>query len=159
MSEVTLQTVSRLSSPALRWFETNPFRVLRLAADASTSDSSFRAERALTMLRAGLPPEGEEVLPWLPPPGEYEAQQAAQTVEEPLARLTEQMLWFDLVRDRAADSLLSVLGGLTEESLRKYFEGEAGLPPPDQCEAEDEAAVPLVALAVNHANLRLLVAA
>jgi nucleotide-binding universal stress UspA family protein len=159
MSEATLQNVSRHSSPALRGFESNPFRVLRLAANASTSEASFQAERALTMMRAGLPPAGEDVLPWLPPASVYEAQQAAQTVEEPLARLSEQLFWFDLTRDRTADSLQSVLRGLTEESLQKYFDGEAGLPMPEKCNPEDAASVPLVAQAINQANLRLLVAA
>jgi hypothetical protein len=159
MSEATIQNVTRHSSPTLRGFESNPFRVLRLAANASTNEASFQAERALTMLRAGLPPAGEDVLPWLPPASVYEAQQAAQTVEEPLARLTEQLLWFDLARDRTADALQSVLRGLTEESLQKYFDGEAGLPMPEKCNPEDGAGVPLVAQAVNQANLRLLVAA
>jgi hypothetical protein len=159
MSEATTQSVSRHSSPALRGFESNPFRVLRLAADATTSEASFQAERALTLMRAGLPPSGEDVVPWLPPASAYEAQQAAQTVEEPLARLTEQLLWFDLARDLTADSLRAVLRGLTEESLQKYFDAAAGLPPPDACDPEDAAGVPLVAQAVNQANLRLLVAA
>lgn len=159
MSEATVQNVSRHSSPALRGFESNPFRVLRLAANASTSEASFQAERVLTLMRAGLPPAGEDILPWLPPASAYEAQQAAQTVEEPLARLTDQLLWFDLVRDRTADSLRSVLRGLTEESLQKYFDGEAGLPMPEKCNPEDGASVPLVAQAVNQANVRLLVAA
>jgi hypothetical protein len=159
MQEVTLQTVSRLSSPALRWFETNPFRVLRLAADASASDAAFQAERVLTLMRADLPPAEEDVLPWLPPANVYEAQQAAQTVEEPLARLTEQMLWFDFARDPNADLLCSLLRGLSDEALHSYFEGEAGLPPPEGCDPEDASGVAVVTQAVNHANLRLLVAA
>lgn len=159
MSEAILQNPSRLSSPALRRFEGNPFRVLRLATNASMSDASFQAERALTLMRAGLPPAGDDLLPWLPPASTYEAQQAVQTIEEPLTRLIEQLLWFDLVRDRTADSLQSVLRGLTDESLPKYFESAAGLPPAANCEPEDAAAVPLVAQAINQANARLLVAA
>lgn len=158
MSEAILPNVSRLSSPALRGFECNPFRVLRLATNASTSEASFQAERALTLMRAGLPPSGDDLLPWLPPASTYDAQQSAQTIEEPLARLTEQLLWFDLVHDRTADSLQSVLRELTDESLRKYFESEAGLPPAANCDPEDAAAVPLVAQAINQANARLLMA-
>ncbi|HVG19626.1 MAG TPA: hypothetical protein VNI02_11275 [Blastocatellia bacterium] len=159
MPEATLQTVTRLSSPALRAFESNPFRVLRLATNASTSDGSFQAERVLTLLRAGLSAAEEDVLPWLPSASTYEVQQAAQIVEEPLARLAEQLLWFDFVRDPNAASLKSLLRELTDEALQKYFEQEAGLPMPEKCDPENEAGVSLVAQAINQANVRLLVAA
>jgi len=157
--EAVLQTVSNISSPALRSFESNPFRILRLAVNATTSEAAIQAERVLTLMRAGLAPEESDPLPWLPPASTYEVQQAAQTVEEPLARLTEQLLWFDTGRDPEAAQLRALLRELTDEELQKHFKEEVGLPKADECAPDDETAVPRIAQAVNQANLRLLLAA
>src|SRR4051812_45259027 len=93
------QKPSGTRSPALRGFELNAFRVLRLCVRASTAAAGFQAESVLTLARLGLQPEEEDLLPWLPAADPVELQQAAQVVEEPHARLKEQLLWFDLERD------------------------------------------------------------
>jgi hypothetical protein len=160
MASTLSQPAAKLSSPALRGFELNPFRVLRLPVNATTSEASFQAERILTLTRAGLPPEEPDALPWLPPAGVYEIQQAAQTVEEPLMRLTEQLLWFDLVRDADGAKVQSMIRDLSLDVLWEHLKAETILPEGGELGETDEgAAVALVAQAVNQANLRLLVAA
>jgi hypothetical protein len=159
MIEYLSQPVSRLLSPTLRGFEINPFRVLRLPVHATTSEASFQAERALTLVRAGLSPEEPDPLPWLPPTGIYELQQAAQTIEEPLLRLTEQLLWFDFVRDSSSESLQLMLREFKWEILSKHLNEEILLPKAGEYDSADEAGIPLVAQAINQANLRLLISA
>jgi hypothetical protein len=159
MVSTLLQPVSRLSSPTLRGFETNPFRLLRLPVSATTSEATFQAERILTLARAELQPEEADPLPWLPPPGIYEIQQAAQTIEEPLLRLTEQLLWFDFARDTSSAPLQETLHKLDWEMLRKHVNEESWLPEGDECDPTDARALPLIAQAINQANLRLLIAA
>jgi len=140
-------------SPALRGFELNPFRVLRLPVQASTSEAGFQAESILTLARLGLHPDEEDLLPWLPPAGPYELQQAAQVVEEPLMRLREQLLWFDFARDPHAALLKDALRA-PRSAAAPYLAAEVE---PDGAGPDDPAAV--VARDVNQANLRLLLAA
>src|SRR5262249_48078076 len=124
MVEAAVQTVAKLLSPMLRSFEVNPFRALRLKVNVTTTDAAFQAERVLTLARAGLEPDEPDVLPWLPKVEIYEVQQAAQIVEEPLARLVEQFFWFDLVRDPQATKIQSLLTDFNGTELRQYFELE-----------------------------------
>lgn len=158
MSEA-LQTISKPSSPMLRSFEINPFRVLRLPVDVSTNEASIQAERISTLARAEIPPDEPDPLPWLPPTGIYEIQPAAQKIEEPFLRLTEQLLWFDFVRDASPTSIKSVLLNLKGGELPKYISEGVKLPaeiaPDDTAEAGVHAAI---ANAINQANLRLLMA-
>ena len=144
---------SATRSLALRGFEINPFRILRLSVRASTGAAAFQAESVLTLARLGLQPEEEDLLPWLPSAGPYELQQAAQLVEEPLSRLKEQLLWFDLERDPHAVLLREALRA-PRSSTSAYLAREAEL---------GEGAAPCdtgaVAHAIDLANLRLLLAA
>jgi hypothetical protein len=157
-----IQTVQRVKSPALRGFESNPFRILRLPVTASTSAAAMQAESALTLTRVGLAPEEPEPLPWLPRAGSYELQKAAQSVEEPLVRLKFQLLWFDFERDPQAPLLGEALADPCGSAMRAYLAAEKPLTavPGERAAgsylAEDDA---LIAQAINQANARLLAAA
>jgi hypothetical protein len=159
MTEPALQSVAMTRSPALRGFELNPFRALRLPVNASSNDAAFRADSALTLARLGLPPEEEDPLPWLPGVTIYELQRTAQTVEEPLVRLKQQLLWFDFVRDERAAVLASALRDPRGPALQQYLQEELQLGEATAPNGESSCDVHRIAHAVNQANLRLLVAA
>ena len=97
-------------SPVLNQFRLNPFRVLRVATTVGVDEAIWKAEEALTRLRAGLPAVEPDSLPWLPPPDEQETRQAVQRIEEPLRRLTDQLFWFDLTVGPDADRLWALPG-------------------------------------------------
>lgn len=122
----------------LRAFEMNPFRLLRLDVDSSTSTAANQAENALTLERVGLALDDPDLLPWLPPGGSYELQRAAQNIEEPLVRLKHQMLWFDGVRDPRAALLKEALREPTSKALQQYLSDEIELPPAQVLGAESE---------------------
>jgi hypothetical protein len=126
-------------SPALRAFELNPFRILRLDVTATTSDAVNRAENALTLARIGLSLDEPDAMPWLTAPGDYELQQAAQTIEEPLARLKRQMLWFDRVRDPNAALLFEALREPRGPAMQEYLGGTVELPHVDTPAQRDDA--------------------
>ena len=128
MATLAMRSPVGRNSPTLRAFELNPFRVLRLEVDVSTADAANRAEKALTLERVGLEPSEPDPLAWLPAAGSYELQQAAQMMEEPLVRLKHQMLWFDCVRDPAAETLRVALGDLENPALRQYLKETIKLP-------------------------------
>jgi hypothetical protein len=156
-----LPLAARASSPALRSFGLNPFRILRLPVNATTSDAAFQGENVLTLSRVGLSPEEPDLIPGLPAFEGFELQQATQAIEEPLVRLKHQLLWFDLVRDPYAQLLREGLRDPTSEALQPYLDQEIALPAPaagagDHAPAPDLAAV---ANAINRANLHLLLAA
>lgn len=115
-------------SPILRAFEQNPLRVLRLEVNATTNDAASRAESALTLERVGMTLDETDLLPWLSAPSTYELQQTAQTVEEPLARLLKQMLWFDRVRDTEASLLTKALSEPFGQAVSEYLQTEPLLP-------------------------------
>lgn len=156
MTEI-VQSVSKSSSPTLQSFEINPFRILRLSVDATTNDASMQSERILTLARAEISPDEPDPLPWLSPTGIYEIQPATQKIEEPLVRLTEQLLWFDAVHDKSATSIESVLANPRGEFLQKYIAEKHTLPDLS-AENTEEPDVGAVANAINQANLRLLLA-
>ncbi len=116
------------SSPAIRAFELNPFRILRLDANISTTNAANQAENALTLERVGLELADPDPLSWLALAGSYELQQAAQIMEEPLVRLKHQMLWFDLVRDSSAPLLRDAIRDLQSDALKQYLGTSAVLP-------------------------------
>ena len=152
-----LDGVSRITSPALRGFEVNLFRILRLPVSASMNEAAFQAESALTLARAGMSPGVSDPLPWLSPPGQVEIQQAAQTAEEPLERLKQQLLWFDCVRDPRASLLERAIRDPGDSAIEQYLSEEIELK-----ETTVEAVTPdtgLVAHAINQANIRLLASA
>jgi hypothetical protein len=175
-------------SPALGQFRANPFRVLRVPTDLGVDQAIWKAEETLTRLRAGLPPADPDLLPWLPEPDEPETRQAVQRIEEPLRRLTEQVFWFDPGRDPDGDLLRRALATLDPALLNDYLarcpddglarpvtvrietgetfkigidevsetNGEPHSDEPESVPAADPAGVPRL---LNHANLRLLLAA
>jgi hypothetical protein len=152
---VAIQTVSRMKSPSLRAFESNPFRILRLPVTATTSAAAIQAESALTLSRVGLSPEEPDPLPWLPLTSPFELQQAAQSAEEPLIRLKWQLLWFDCQRDPKAQLLSEALANPAGESMRTYLTEELKLGEAS-ADGDEGTANGLVAHAINQANLRLL---
>ena len=118
----------RAASPALRGFELNPFRVLRLQGSLSAADAVLLAENALTLKRVGLPPDDREILPWRPDPALYDLQQAAQAIEEPLVRLKQQLLWFDFGRDPHGELLQQALEDPRGSASAAYFGLECQMP-------------------------------
>lgn len=107
-------------SPLLGQFRDNPFRLLQLPVSTDTQRAVWEAQKAVTMLRAGLP-AGEPLLAWLPEHDELDLQRAAQRIEEPFERLVEQLLWFDLETDRDSDELLRALADLDSEACAKLL--------------------------------------
>ena len=142
---------ARRHSPALLAFALNPFRILRVAASATTAESALGAERILTLARADMSPDIADPLPWLPLPGFPELQQAAQSIEEPLLRLRHQLLWFDFERDSEGPALAAALRDHDWPALAAYLALES--PAPADAGSPDD-----VARAVNQANLHLLLA-
>ncbi len=108
-------------SPVLQQFRTNPFRVLRVSPSIAVDQAIWKAEEALTLLRAGLPRSEPDLLPWLPEPDEPETRQAVQRIEEPLRRLTDELFWFDLDRDADGDLLRRALVELEPAVLNEYL--------------------------------------
>jgi hypothetical protein len=156
-------------SVGLGQFRLNPFRVLGLPVDVEASKALWRAEKLLTRARAGLPPAEPPVLPWLPTADELEIQQAAQKVEEPLRRLSEQLLWFDFALDPKGEELKRALTGPDLAALQAYRAlraEELQVQVPEQFEAPgadpnalmEQKVVRLLAHRVNQANLRLVLA-
>jgi hypothetical protein len=137
-----------LRAPGLTQFRANPFRVLRLPASVSPARAVWQAEKTLARLRAGVAQPEHDLVPWLPAPDEVEVQEAAQKLEEPLRRLREQLLWFDLAGDPHGQYLAQALAAGDGDGLRAYL----GLA---QSIAMDQQPV---AHRINQANLRLLLA-
>jgi hypothetical protein len=121
-------------SPVLAQFRTNSLRVLRLQPGVGVDQAIWQAEAALTRLRAGLPSPEPDLLSWLPEPEEPEIRQAVQRIEEPLQRLADELLWFDLERDPDGDLLRRALAELDPALLNLYLgRGEPdGLPLPSR---------------------------
>ena len=132
-------------SPVLNQFRLNPFRVLRLPIDTGPDEAIWKAEELLTLLRAGVPASEPDLFPWLPEPDEPEIRQAVQAVEEPLRRLVEQLLWFDLQADPAGEAVRLALGD------PQLPDSAPDSPEPEMIEG--------MAPALNRANLGLLIAA
>ena len=80
-SAIALLPSTQKRSPAVRAFELNPFRILRLDAYVSTTDAANQAENALTLSTVGMELPESDPLPWLPSAGSYDLQQAAQIEE------------------------------------------------------------------------------
>jgi hypothetical protein len=137
-------------SPILNEVRLNPFRVLRLPVRAGVDDAIWKAEEALTLLRAGVADAEPDPLPWLPPPGEPEIRQAVQAAEEPLRRLLSRLSWFDFEADPAGALLRQALASLTPADAHRYFLS----PQPARADAPTALASEL-----NRANLSLLLAA
>jgi hypothetical protein len=84
-----------LRSPGLNQFRKNPFRLLRLPITATAKQAVWQCDKALARARVGMTLPDPDPVPWLAPGDEIETQEAAQAMESPLARLVEQLLWFE----------------------------------------------------------------
>jgi len=131
-----------LRSPGLGQFRKTPFRLLRLPTNATAKQAVWQCDKALARARVGMSLPDPDPVPWLPPGDEIEIQEAAQTMESPLARLVEQLLWFDVIDDADGGALLSALTNADGTALRAYLN------------LQREGAS--MAHQVNQANLRLL---
>src|SRR5436305_10640530 len=149
----TIATTDSVSSrsPILNEVRLNPFRVLRLPVGAGVDDAIWKAEEALTLLRAGVADAEPDLLPWLPPPGEPEIRQAVQAAEEPLRRLLSRLSWFDFAGDPAADLLRKAVASLDLADATAYFLA--------QKPGREDGASAAMASELNRANLSLLLAA
>ena len=131
-----------LRSPGLGQFRKTPFRLLRLPTNATAKQAVWQCDKALARARVGMTLPDPDPAPWLPPGDEIEIQEAAQTMESPLARLVEQLLWFDVIDDADGGALLTALTNADGTALRAYLN------------LQREGAS--MAHQVNQANLRLL---
>jgi hypothetical protein len=130
-----------LRSPGLGQFRKSPFRMLRLPLSASAKQAVWQCDKALARMRVGMALPDPDPVPWLPAGDEIELQEAAQTMESPLARMVEQLLWFDPADDPGGAELLSSLSAGDGRRLHAMLAAEAA---------------PSVARRINAANLRLL---
>ena len=131
-----------LRSPGLSQFRKTPFRLLRLPTNATAKQAVWQCDKALARARVGMSLPDPDPVPWLPPGDEIEIQEAAQTMESPLARLVEQLLWFDVINDGDGGALLDALTTADGNALRNYLN------------LQREGAS--MAHQLNQANLRLL---
>ncbi len=131
-----------LRSPGLGQFRKTPFRLLRLPTNATAKQAVWQCDKALARARVGMSLPDPDPVPWLPPGDEIEIQEAAQTMESPLARLVEQLLWFDVIDDADGGALHSALVSADGAALRTFLN------------LQREGAS--LAHQINQANLRLL---
>lgn len=169
-SETSTSARDQRKSPGLMAFRVSPFRVLRLPTSARPEQAVWQAEKVLTRIRAGVEPSGVDLLAWLEPNDELEVQEATQKIEEPLARVVAESLWFDLELDPAGQTLAEALPEGPGPALDAYLaidEKTLALPPEAADDVEDVELVKkasaermrrLVAHRTNQANLRLLLA-
>jgi hypothetical protein len=150
-TETTVDDRGIRRSAGLGQFRKNPFRVLRLAASAEAKEAVWQADKALARARVGMQLADPDPTPWLPAADELEIQQAAQTMEGSLARLVEQVLWFDLAGDPRGGELQGALTMGDGPGLARYLE----IPFTEMIAMEGPG---LVAHRLNQANLRLLLA-
>ena len=161
-----------LRSPGLSQFRKSPFRLLRLPTHATAKQAVWQCDKALARARVGMSLPDPDPVPWLPPGDEIEIQEAAQTMESPLARLVEQLLWFDVIDDADGGALHGALTSADGVQLRAYLNlaRDPDAPAP-AATGESTAASPYrdgsaaprssssMAHQVNQANLRLLLGA
>jgi hypothetical protein len=132
----------------------NPFRVLRLGLDIGVDSAIWKAEEALTRLRAGLSLDEPDLLPWLPEPDEPEIRQAIQRIEEPLRRLADELAWFDPDADPDGDLLRRALVALDPTLVNDYLARceDDGLPRPATSEQIRDRILADVSFSINTTN-------
>lgn len=155
-----------LRSPGLGQFRKSPFRLLRLPTNATAKQAVWQCDKALARARVGMSLPDPDPVPWLPPGDEIEIQEAAQTMESPLARLVEQLLFFDVIDDADGGHLHSALTAADGTQLRAYLNlNRDGSESPDAPDLpgtpyRDGATAPRISSSLAHqlnqANLRLL---
>src|SRR3954466_15446117 len=129
-----------MRSPGLGQFRKTPFRHLRLPTNATAKQAVWQCDKALARARVGMALPDPDPVPWLPNGDEIELQEAAQTRESPLARLVEQLLWFDFAEDPYGQQLQAALTTADGNQLRAYAAVQQ----------------PLMAHKLNQLNLRML---
>ena len=158
-----------LRSPGLSQFRKSPFRLLRIPTNATAKQAVWQCDKALARARVGMSLPDPDPVPWLPPGDEIEIQEAAQTMESPLARLVEQLLWFDVTDDADGGALHGALTSADGVQLRAYLNlaRDPDAPAPvataesiASSPYRDGSAAPRISSSmahqVNQANLRLL---
>jgi hypothetical protein len=113
-----------LRSPGLGQFRKAPFRLLRLSPNATAKQAVWQSDKALARARVGMALPDPDPVPWLPPGDAIEIQEAAQIMESPLARMVEQLLWFDPAEDADGAALLEALVAADGGRLHAYLEAE-----------------------------------
>ena len=119
VSEATARALLR--SPGLAQFRKSPFRLLRLPVTATAKQAVWQCDKALARARVGMSLPDPDPVPWLPGGDEVEIQEAAQTMESPMARIVEQLLWFDIIDDTDGGMLHSALTAADGAGLRAYL--------------------------------------
>jgi hypothetical protein len=130
-----------LRSPGLGQFRKAPFRLLRLSPNATAKQAVWQSDKALARARVGMALPDPDPVPWLPQGDAIEIQEAAQTMESPLARIVEQLLWFDATDDADGAALIEAMVAADGSRLHAYLEAEHARS---------------VAGRINEANLHLL---
>lgn len=152
-------------SPGLTQYRKSPFRLLRLPVNATAKQAVWQCDKALARARVGMSLPDPDPVPWLPPGDEIEIQEAAQTMESPLARLVEQILWFDMLEDTDGKHLEAALTNADADQLRQYLHlnrdgsqsaAPGGLAANPYRDAAGAPPTTLMAHELNQANLRLL---
>jgi hypothetical protein len=113
-----LEDRALLRSPGLGQFRKNPFRLLRLPTTATAKQAVWQCDKALARARVGMALPDPDPVPWLAAGDEIELQEAAQTMESPLARLVEQLLWLE------DPGVLAALAAADGAALRQFLEAD-----------------------------------
>jgi len=113
-----------LRSPGLGQFRKSPFRLLRLPPNATAKQAVWQSDKALARARVGMALPDPDPVPWLPQGDAIEIQEAAQIMESPLARIVEQLLWFDATDDGDGAELVAALAAADGRRLHAYLEAE-----------------------------------
>lgn len=152
-------------SPGLTQYRKSPFRLLRLPVNATAKQAVWQCDKALARARVGMSLPDPDPVPWLAPGDEIELQEAAQTMESPLARLVEQLLWFDFVEDADGKLLEAALTTADASQLRQYLHlnrdgsqqvPQGGLAASPYRDAAGAPPTTMMAHELNQANVRLL---
>jgi hypothetical protein len=152
---------ANLNAPGLSHFGLNPFRVLRLPVDATSKQVLWQAEKVLSLVRLKLTPQETDLIPWLTGNTEIEIKQAVQKLEEPLQRIVEQLLWFDISLDPKGNLLQE---GFMQGDTRKLWdysqmkEPELSLELISSDEVETDTIQKIFAHCINKANIYLILA-
>src|SRR6185295_19328045 len=89
--------------------------------NATAKQAVWQCDKALARARVGMSLPDPDLVPWLAPGDEIEIQEATQTMESPLARIVEQLLWFDFDGDPQGTVLQDALANQEPSHLRAYL--------------------------------------
>ncbi len=140
LTSMTTQDRELRRSVGLNQFRKSPFRLLRLPSSATAKQAVWQCDKALARARVGMTLPDPDPVPWLANGDQMELQEASQTMESPLARIVEQLLWFDFTDDPYGSQLAQALQNADGNQLRAYAAVQQ----------------PVMAHKLNQLNLRLL---